>query len=152
MFFSKVAILSAISLAVTTLVSAKGNSYGDIYARDVSYDSYGYLSARDADLYARDPYEEDFDLHAREADEGNFDLYARDADPEASGELYARKGPKVYIDLSKSKGGDKNKWGSNKNHETKEDGMDLVVDACIKHKWTGAVITYVMFPTGHQDY
>ena len=76
------------------------------------------------------------------------DIYARDAYPEAYAEasetLIARKkGPKVTVKLLRDKGGDKNKWGSNKNKETESDGIALVETACEKYKWEGAVITYV---------
>ena len=124
MFFSKVAVLAALSLVTSTLVSAQGSSYGygDIYARDASLDSYGYLGARDADLYD--------------------DIYARDAFPEPEAELFERKkGAKVTVSLDKKKGGDKNKWGTSKTHETEADAKNLVEDACDKHGWKAAVIT-----------
>ena len=127
MFFSKVTILAVLSLATNTLVSAQGSVYGALYAREASPESYGYLSVRDTDMYARDASPE---------------AYA-----EAGEVLIARKkGPKVTVSLSKGKGGDKNKWGSNKTKETESDGIDLVTAACEKHNWSGAVITYVYCP------
>ncbi|MCJ1240470.1 hypothetical protein MMC14_008473 [Varicellaria rhodocarpa] len=125
MFFSKVTALAILSLATNCLVSAQSNSYGDIYAREAYPDSYGSLSSR------------------------STGLYARDAEPEYSDELYARaKGPKVTVSLSKGKGGNKNKWGTNKTKETESDGVALVEEACEKHGWNGAVITAAFHTSG----
>lgn len=127
MFFSKVYILAVLYLATNTLVSAQRGVYGALYAREASPESYGYLSVRDTDIYARDTYPE---------------AYA-----EASEALNARKkGPKVTVKLNMAKGGHKNQWGSNKNKETESDGKALVAAACEENNWEGAEITYVYSP------